>query len=143
MDESGLVVARVGRKTWTLARVHDLSLEEREYLDRHGLSHARFSSRARASEAVRLALRGEPRRAEPLTRWKRAGEGVYLSVDGHWQLQRRPGEGCFLPTSEWAETGARGLREQGNQWLLSWRVDYTLYLCAHRADRLNQLLAAF
>lgn len=141
VDESGLVLARVGRGAWQFTQLFEATPEETDYLTRHGLKGASFSSRARGAEAVRLALVSEPRRAEPLTRWERVGEGVYFSADGHWRLKRSKGGGRFSPESEWAEAGASEVREQGGGWLLDWQVGYTLYMCAHRADRLNQNIA--
>lgn len=106
--------------------------EKREYLERHGLWHAAFPTRARAVDVVRLALAQQPfPRPEPRTAWVKQAEGEYLSRDGHWLLQRtEPLIVLFSPVSKPARRAA------GDSKFLC-RGRWSLYACALYADDLN------
>ena len=70
-------------------RTLDIRRELNEYIERHELGGERFSSRARAVDAVRLALASEPlSRPRPSTTWQREAEGVHHSRNGRWRLER-------------------------------------------------------
>lgn len=143
VDGSWLIVHRQARGAgWVLS---GLEAEGFGYLERHRLEKVTFSSRARAVEALRLALAEEPLTHPILTRWKREGEGVYLSTDGHWQLTRE-GKGARLSArSQQSREGLAVMRRQNSrsiEWLLEMLSPSTLRLCAQRADRLNRMIAA-
>ena len=119
----------------------------RAYLRRHNLEEKLFSTRARAVDALRMALALEPlpvgavRESASSTAWKRIGEGEYLSRDGHWRMKRSASGGSLTPQSCWAEEGCQQIRELiRGEWLLSWLGRRTLHQCAQRADRLNRII---
>lgn len=148
VDGSGLCIlydrASSGRKYWveSCPRLPPAKAAlAQEYLSRHGLNKQLFSSRARVLDALRLALSSEPHtRARPQTQWRKQADGLYLSRDGHWQLQRTAHIAELRPQSPAAEAG---LREDPHPPLLNSLCLFApspLYMCALHADGLNQEL---
>lgn len=134
VDGSGLLVYRARAQQWILAQ-HP---SNRDYLSRHGLASAVFKTRARAVDAIRMALSRESRvQAPPRTRWVRQGEGEYLSRDGHWRLRREKLEERISPASERARTGMLREMEEGDLTQPYGRA--TLLTCARYADRLSEM----
>lgn len=139
VDESDLVV-RPALEDQTKWEVYSPFGHQQEYLNRHALKDALFSTRARAVETIRLCLASEPLSSnQPLTQWEPclAGAGrkekLYLSKDGHWKLQVFPDYHQLVPYSSAAQTtntapeGAYSLRGA------------TLRSCAFAADMLNRI----
>lgn len=143
VDGSRLKVTRQQSGHWGVS-FHWAEPADKQYLARHGLSQARFKTRARAVDAVRLALAAEPLRQEPIAGWKRAGYQTYHSRDGHWELRRERHRESMRPRSARARealkrqeklgAGALPLRE-----LMSCQGQ-TLRVMALRVDLFNQLL---
>ena len=115
---------------------------DNRYLERHGLTGARFPSRARAVDAVRLALQSEPRGSGPQTQWVKQREGEYLSRDGHWRLRRDSVYACLEPFSPACLTAfsAPGSIYRSHVRFSGPSGARTLLECARRADYLNQQL---
>lgn len=140
VDSSGLIVYRRRDRRWAIS-YFKRGQKEDQYLSRHGLQDVRFPTRARAVDAVRLALASEPTlRHVPRTRWEREGEGRYRSRDGHWRLQRNcwgeqlkaltPRAARALAVNPWAEGETRSF------------PSLTLHLLAREADNLMERLQA-
>ena len=112
----------------------------RDYLKRHALNEACFSSRARAVDAVRMALACEPlSRARAQTRWEREAEGLYRSSNGDWRLQREAGRGRLSPLSREARAKVASYPELGR--ILARERAWTLECYAEWIDRIEQYLA--
>ena len=102
VDYSGLLLTRDPAGDQWRVRIHAQSpacfSELSSYLQRHALEERVFSSRARALDAVRLALGAEPlTRARAQTVWQRESEGVYRSKNARWRLERRAKLGVLTP----------------------------------------------
>ena len=143
VDESGLLVwSPSGRGEWEVdfADYRPDWQEYYAYLERHQLTPEKssFKSRARAVDAVRMALAREPLHAPAQTGWKRVSEGEYLSTDGRWRLLRSPGECQLIPRAPLVEE--RVARHPLIHVLLAWPHQLTLRLIAEHTDRLNQQL---
>ena len=144
VDGSNLLVCfNPANRTWEVdffdpTGTNSSSEEYLAYLERHSLCPVGFKSRARAVDAVRMALAGEPLLAPARTRWKRVGEGEYLSTDGRWQLLRSPGRAQLVPRTALAEK----VVESKPRFLplLGWSHRLTLHLIALHTDWLNQEL---
>ena len=137
VDESGLVVkpAPEDRAQWM---VYSPFETQKDYLERHALQCARFSTRARAVETIRVCLASEPLPLnQPLTRWTpqptETGEKLYLARDGHWELQVFPGYHKLRPHSPAAQAASLSL--DGSYSLRG----ATLRSCAFAADILNSV----
>ena len=117
-------------------RTLDIRRELNEYIERHGLRGVCFSSRARAVDAVRLALSCEPlSRPRPSTTWQRESEGVHHSRNGRWRLERGEAGSILSPLS-------REAREQveanpGIKRMLQREPVWTLECCGEWADWLD------
>ena len=128
----------------TLLSGQALNGDANQYLRRHKLWQAEFSSRARAVDAVRMALANEP--FNPPERrvlsWRRVGEGVYLSSDGHWRLEREKKVDRLLPASGLARYELSSYPRkwgEGVEKMLVQKRD-TLHAASLRAVHLNQQL---
>ena len=114
VDGSGLMVWKSQWKGgWEIAETgHQTSASASEYLLRHALLNQRFPTRARAVDALRLALSEEPFQRQVQTRWTRVYQGVYNSQDGNWRLEKGPkgrrGSTCsraaIRPSPVWSVT---------------------------------------
>ena len=138
VDESGLTVWK-RREEWVI----NFALGERvspaqmvAYLRRHGLRHAVFPTRARAVDALRLALLSEPLTQPVRTRWTRESEGVYRSQGGDWKLLLEERHAHLIPLSARAveRVGRRGARKEE----LRWVAGFTLRAYAEMTDLINQ-----
>ena len=110
-----------------------------EYAARHALLETRFSSRARAVDAVRIALSCEPlSRPRPRTVWQREAEGVYHSNNGRWRLERSPSLTRLIPLSREARGQVEGFPEIKKG--LERRPLWTLDCCGEWADRIESHL---
>ena len=142
VDHSELSVSRpFGKREW---RVHALfqRLPDAGYLERHALKGVSYPTRARAVDAVRLALAAEPRHSRTLTQWgNRSESGLYASSDGHWRLRRGERAYSLLPRS--SEARAALQQRPAGEAELSWSASFTLEQCAQRADRINFQLRLF
>ena len=116
-----------------------LNVAARAYLRRHSLAGTQYASRARAVDAVRLALASErpPAQARAQVSWRRSGENQYLSRDGHWRLERSEEGDRLSPRSPEAREGISVLSPDLREIfpLLSERD--TLRAASVRAERLN------
>ena len=142
VDYSGLAVRGVRAGGW-IVEPYLLTMgspsQLQAYLCRHGLQDTRFASRARAVDALRLALLEEPlSRARPRVKWRRESEGVYLSSDGHWRLSRGREEGQLSPLSPEAQQAVEQCREVKRTLRRARR--WTLPCWAEWTDRINQHL---
>lgn len=134
VDGSGLSVRSRPLGSWIVVNSHP------DYLRAHGLENLSFSTRARAVDAVRLALAVEPLSGDPLTRWKRVSEGRYLSRDGRWRLERRGLMGDQLFSVEPLSQGQKELLDFVCHSYLLRSERSTLRILAQRVDRLNRML---
>ena len=139
-SESGIEVFRNAEDRWQVT----IGPGAQEYLVRHRLEEARFPTRARAVEAVRLALSAEPspRSRVVLIRWKKLGEEKFISRDGHWSLSRSEEADSIRPLSPQARAlaTAQGYREADYE-LSPWRERReTLRKAGQRAEGLVTLL---
>ena len=138
VDYSGLAVypVRTSQPSW---EVLTSSPGGWEYLLRHGLLLTHFSSRARAVDAVRLALQAEPRISHPETRWCRSDPGRLLSRDGHWRLTRMGRDRWAL--SPQSQPARRGVSHHARVERMLSPQRATLRMMAAQADQLSQMLA--
>ena len=152
VDESGLAVRKDLTGRWV---IHSITYPKKAfvegivYLRRYGLERQSFTSRARAVDAVRLALAEEPVSRSYATKWKKIRDGTYLSTDGHWELQRAA-NGCRLrPSSQQAkEAQAQDLKKAQEElckimersFSIHLKGALTLRLCARYADRASEEL---
>ena len=138
VDHSGLVVSRLkGGVHWMVSELFPMPPEP-GYLTRNRLEGRRFPTRARAVDAVRMALSKEPRHLPPITRWRKHDEGIYHSTDEHWRLSRSADFSYrLLPMSAQAQAALQ--YEPAQEVRLSWSSwrSHTLDQCAQRVDRLN------
>lgn len=141
VDHSELAVSRLkGGSHWQIKALFP-QVPETGYLARHGLEGKRFSTRARAVDAVRMALATDHRCVPPSTRWRKQEEGIYHSRDGHWRLSRSGGFFYQLsPRSEQASIALERNPAQRDQLRWSSATPHTLDQCAQRVDRLNLTL---
>lgn len=110
-----------------------------EYAARHALLETRFSSRARAVDAIRIALACEPlSRPRPRTTWQRESEGVYRSRNRRWRLERTPSLTRLIPFSREAGGQVEGFPQIRR--LLERRPLWTLACCGEWADRIESHL---
>ena len=153
VDESGLSVFRSSQTApkrpggkqgpYRVGVIGSPSGRDFEFLRRHALDSKRFPSRARAVDALRLALAVEPRHAQPQTRWTRVGARTYHSRDGHWRARKVGRAGTrFTPlsreASEALERHNRGRESSGLGNISLLDPSLTLRASAFRADSLNQ-----
>ena len=140
VDGSGIVVWRNSEGRWMVCQLEQDSgrgmIAASDYLRRHGLLNRIYPSRARAVDAVRMALSCSPLSRSILTRWRRSGGGTYLSTDGRWWLIRSKGEGRLIPNSQAVVEAFRRNPELKQR--LNWQGDHTLRMCAEYADNLAQ-----
>ena len=143
VDYSGLAVQRQETGDWKVrpyVRGTCSYAEISDYIERHALREARFSSRARAVDAVRLALDCESlTRPRPRTVWQREGEGVYRSTNGRWRLDR----GETLNRLTLLSPAAQGLLDALPEFKKMLEIDagWNLDCCGEWADWLESRLA--
>ena len=141
VDQSGLAVhGRAG--AWQVGpyvRTMGSHRELREYLQRHGLERT-FPTRARAVDALRLALSEEPlSRPRARTRWQRESEGSYRSRDRRWRLQREPGGSLLTPLHPELKEAVEARPELRR--MLRRDCDWTLDAHAEWLDRIERFLS--
>ena len=144
VDGSGMVVCRSRPEVWQVESYPGAVTPEhenhfREYMHRHGLLDQTFSSRARAVDAIRLALREEPSRPLQIrTAWRKTGPGEYHSTDGHWRLTRTPKWDSLDPVSQSAREAVEANPPIG--YGLSWVSGHTLRASARVAEQISNQL---
>lgn len=138
VDGSGLLVYREGRLPWRVKPSGYSRAAQAGYLERHPELKDEFSSRARAVDAVRLALEAEPFRLETRTRWEREAEGTYRSSCGGWRLRREEkiDRLTCLRSLTPAQLHALRVSAPGGEFM---RSRSTLHMLSRVVDHLNQL----
>ena len=137
VDGSGLLIEKVGQQWRVLIRyVVDT---EMNYLGKHQLQGQRFPSRARAVDAVRLALQVEPLSLGSVSvQWVKQEEGVYHSQDGRWQLTQETSSSRIIPLNQ----RERALFLSSRVLTKFLRIDRsTLRACGLHAEMLARLAA--
>ena len=142
VDCSGLGVEKREDGMWEVnphLRSWGSYLRWREYGGRHALYNTCFSARARAVDAVRLALREEPMTQPPiLTHWQRQGEGIHHSRNGRWRLERGDGRSHLVPLSREARAQVEAYPEIKR--ILKKEQIWTLQQCGGWADWIDYSL---
>ena len=142
VDRSRIAVYRVSRDYWEVIPLRGHQPGEADsfdYCQRHALLEARYSSRARAVDAVRLALSCESRQPEQAsTAWERVSPGEYRSRDGAWILLRKGEEIRLIARSPQAKKAVD--KDPYPEALLSMGGPRTLADCALLTDVINSRL---
>ena len=154
VDRSGLLVQKMKNGDWKMeflvrATGSQPNLEGyskryqelKDYAKRHALAEACFPSRARAVDAVRMALADEPLDLRPLTRitWRQEEEGVYRSNNGHWRLKNVAGRSLISPLSR--EASEQVAANPGIKRMLSRDQIWTLERNGEWLERIEVYLA--